>query len=186
MRAPSPGDYEAWRDLRDASRAFLTPWEPSWTADELSRSAYLARLARYRADTAERSGFTFFLFDRSRGELTGGITLGQIRRGVAQHGTLGYWMGERFSGAGRMREAVELISAFAFDVENLHRLEAACLPANQRSTALLERIGFRREGLLRKYLKIAGTFEDHALYALLAEEWRERSARTRAASTARA
>ena len=186
MRAPAPGDYEAWRDLRDASRSFLTPWEPSWTADELSRVAFTARLARYRADASERSGFTFFLFDRSTGELTGGITLGQIRRGVAQHGTLGYWMGERFSGAGRMREAVELICEFAFDVENLHRLEAACLPANHRSTALLERIGFRREGLLRQYLKIAGNFEDHLLYALLAPEWSERAASLRAASMSRA
>ncbi len=170
LRAPRAGDYEEWRALREASRAFLVPWEPAWSADELSRASFEARLSRYRADARARHGHAFFLFETISGRLCGGITLGQIRRGVAQTGTLGYWMGERFAGHGLMAEAVRSVSAYAFDVERLHRIEAACLPHNQRSIGLLEKCGYTREGHLRKYLMIAGTWHDHLLYSLLSED----------------
>ena len=171
LRLPRASDYEAWRKVREESRAFLTPWEPAWASDELSRRSYMARLARYRQEARERSGYCFFLFDEASGALCGGITLGQIRRGVAQAAVLGYWMGESFAGAGRMSEAVRVVCAYAFNVEGLHRLEAACLPSNARSTALLQKSGFVREGHLRNYLKIAGVWEDHQLFALLVEDW---------------
>ncbi|WP_199520109.1 GNAT family N-acetyltransferase [Fulvimarina endophytica] len=168
---PKRADYEAWASLRGESQGFLRPWEPEWTADELSLRAYRARLRRYYGDVHQRSGWTFFVFDREGSVLMGGLTLGQIRRGVAQVATLGYWMGERFAGQGLMREAVTEVTRFAFASESLHRVEATCLPSNGRSVALLKRCGFSREGRLRRYLKIAGTWEDHDLYALLAEEW---------------
>jgi ribosomal-protein-alanine N-acetyltransferase len=171
LRLPKSGDYEAWRDLRDASRRFLTPWEPSWSADELTRRAFRIRLLRYRQDARERSGYTFFVFDGDGRTLYGGVTIGLIRRGVAQCCTLGYWMGEAHAGAGIMSRAVEVLKPFVFDVESLHRIEAACLPSNARSIGLLEKSGFRREGYLRNYLKIAGSWEDHYLYSLLAEDW---------------
>ena len=171
LRMPRRGDYERWRELREASRAFLTPWEPSWSGSELSRTAFRLRLSRYRRDARERSSFTFFVFDPSGETLYGGLTLGRIQRGVAQAGTLGYWMGERHAGRGIMSRAVRTISIFAFEIEGLHRIEAACVPSNARSIALLESCGFRREGHLRRYLKIAGVWEDHLLYSLLAEDW---------------
>ncbi|MDY8108523.1 GNAT family protein [Fulvimarina sp. 2208YS6-2-32] len=171
LRLPKREDYEAWARLRGESAAFLKPWEPEWSADELSKHAFVSRLRRYYSDVHSRSGFTFFVFDRIESTLMGGLTLGQIRRGVAQVATLGYWMGERFAGHGLMREAVAEVVRFAFSVENLHRVEAACLPTNRRSIALLARCGFTHEGQLRQYLKIAGHWEDHCLYSLLAEEW---------------
>ena len=171
LSLPKRSDYAAWRDLRSESARFLRPWEPEWAPDELSSDAFAARLRRYYGEARHRTGFTFFLFDRTGTTLCGGITLGQIRRGVAQSGTLGYWMGERFAGMGLMREAVEEVARFAFSSERLHRIEAACLPQNERSIGLLSRCGFSCEGRLRSYLKIAGRWEDHCLYALLAEEW---------------
>ena len=179
LRLPRARDYEGWRALRQDSRNFLTPWEPSWTADELSRTAFRIRLMRYRQDARERSGYTFFIVDPSENTLYGGVTVGQIRRGVAQSCTLGYWMGEAHAGRGIMFRAVEALKPFVFDVEGLHRMEAACLPSNVRSIRLLEKSGFRREGYLQKYLKIAGSWEDHYLYSLLAEDW------TRSGTTSR-
>ena len=170
LRAPSAADYDEWRTLREASRAFLTPWEPSWASDELSRSPYAGRLARYRQDARDRLGHAFFMFENESGRLCGGITLGQIRRGVAQSATFGYWMGEPFAGRGLMAQAVRSVSEYAFEAERLHRIEAACLPNNARSIGLLEKCGFTLEGHLRKYLMIAGVWQDHRLYSLLAED----------------
>jgi [ribosomal protein S5]-alanine N-acetyltransferase len=170
LRAPRSSDYEAWQNLRGRSRAFLTPWEPKWTDDELGRTSYRLRLRRYRLDARQRTGYTYFVFDREGSVLMGGLTLGRIQRGVAQTGTLGYWMGQSFAGQGVMSQAVNVVSSFAFDVLRLHRLEAACLPRNAASIRLLEKSGFTREGYLRQYLKIAGVWEDHLLYSLLAED----------------
>jgi [ribosomal protein S5]-alanine N-acetyltransferase len=171
LRLPRRGDYEEWRALRDESRAFLTPWEPAWSADELSPAAWRERLARYLQDARHGSALAFMITDRASGALCGGITLGQIRRGVSQTGVLGYWMGERYAGSGRMSQSLRLVCAHGFGPERLHRIEAACLPRNERSIALLRKAGFAREGHLRKYLRIAGNWEDHHLYALLAEDW---------------
>jgi [ribosomal protein S5]-alanine N-acetyltransferase len=177
LRLPVAQDYAAWARLRQESERFLVPWEPAWTADELSRRAFRERLIRYRIEARERSGYSFLIFRDGGTTLCGGLSLGLIRRGVAQTATLGYWMGEAFAGRGTMGSAVRLVTVFAFEVEGLHRLEAACLPSNERSGRLLRKAGFRQEGYLRKYLKIAGRWEDHHLYSLLAEDW-SRSRRT--------
>lgn len=169
LRLPAMADYRPWRDLRNGSRSFLQPWEPSWTSDELSRHAYRLRLRRYHREARDRSGYAFFIFDEA-GALNGGISLGRIQRGVAQCGTVGYWMGQPHAGHGVMFKALRLLKIFAFRVEGLHRLEAACLPRNARSIRLLEKSGFRHEGLLRQYLRIADVWEDHRLYALLASD----------------
>ncbi|MBP0614497.1 GNAT family N-acetyltransferase [Jiella mangrovi] len=171
LRLPRRSDFAAWRSLREESRSFLTPWEPVWTPDELTWPSFRRRIARYYQEAREGSGYSFFVFDDAGTTLLGGVSVGHVRRGVAQSCILGYWMGERFAGKGHMRRAVDTVKLFAFGVEGLHRIEAACLPRNQRSIRLLERCGFSNEGHLRGYLKIAGRWEDHCLYALLQEEW---------------
>ncbi|MFZ4809153.1 MAG: GNAT family N-acetyltransferase [Hyphomicrobiaceae bacterium] len=170
LRAPRPGDYAAWADLRERSRAHLTPWEPSWARDELSRTAFRRRLRLYERDTLEDLGYAFFIFQDSNDGLLGGLTLSNVRRGVTQAGTLGYWVGAPFAGKGCMTEAVRVVVPFVFDELRLHRLEAACLPNNMASTRVLERNGFQREGFARRYLKIDGAWRDHVLYALLEED----------------
>jgi ribosomal-protein-alanine N-acetyltransferase len=171
LRPAERTDFEAWSAVRSESRRFLTPWEPSWTSDALSRSAFRRRLARYAADWRGDQGYSLFVFRREDGQLMGGIGLTNVRRGVAETASLGYWMGERYAGRGYMKEALRLTLSFAFDRLQLHRIEAACLPTNAASRHLLTRCGFREEGYARKYLCIDGKWQDHVLFAILREEW---------------
>ena len=132
------------------------------------RNPQHAHTGRTRDDRARGSALAFFIFELRSGALLGGVTLGNIRHGVAQSGHIGYWIGEKYAGQGFMVEAVQLLVAFAFDTLKLHRIEAACIPDNARSVRVLEKAGFRREGLLRSYLRINGVWQDHYLYALIA------------------
>ena len=167
LRAPQMADFPEWAAVREASRAFLTPWEPTWLHDDLTRAAFRRRLKRYAEDVRTDQAYAFFLFRRSDNALAGGLTLANVRRGVAQAGSLGYWIGESFARQGFMTAGVRTLIPFAFGTLRLHRLEAACIPGNEASVRLLERTGFRREGLARQYLCINGAWQDHLLYALL-------------------
>src|SRR5260370_5884423 len=89
-------DFEEWAALREASRAFLTPWEPTWPVDDLTRAAFRRRIKRYAEDLRTDTGYAFVIARCSDGALVGGLTLANIRRGVAQAGSLGYWSGLRF------------------------------------------------------------------------------------------
>jgi len=172
LRAPQMSDYSEWTTLREASRAFLTPWEPTWPSDDLSRSAFRRRLRRYAEDQRADTSYAFFLFRKSDDALVGGLTLANVRRGVAQAGSLGYWIGEPFSRRGLMTGALLGLVPFAFASLRLHRLEAACIPSNAASIRLLEKMGFAREGYAREYLCINGLWQDHLLFALLNGEHR--------------
>ncbi|NLH81716.1 MAG: GNAT family N-acetyltransferase, partial [Phyllobacteriaceae bacterium] len=167
LRGPDRADFEVWRALRTASRAFLEPWEPLWASDDLVLAAFRRRLARWSEEIGDGVTLPFFVFARDGGALLGGVTLSQVRRGVTQTGTVGYWMGEPHAGKGFMSEAVGVLARHAFGPFGLHRLEAACLPDNLRSIRLLEKVGFAREGLARAYLCIAGDWRDHLLWGLL-------------------
>lgn len=183
LRPPLSRDYRAWARLREQSRAFLEPWEPTWGPDALSRSAYRWRLRHYERDQREGWGYSLFLLRASDQELLGGISIGNLRRGVAQCCSLGYWIGEPYARQGYMSEGLFAVLDFIFGPLGLHRAEAACLPRNTASRRLLEKLGFREEGLARGYLRIAGRWQDHVLYAQLAEEFQERRGELRAATT---
>lgn len=170
LRPPMMSDYANWAELRATSRAHLTPWEPAWTHDELSRGAFRRRLRVHQRDQREDLGYAFFLIDIETHSLLGGTTLSNVRRGVTQAASLGYWIGAPYRGRGLMTEAVSILMPFAFDTLGLHRVEAACLPSNIASIRVLERNSFQREGLARKYLKINGAWQDHILFALLDED----------------
>ena len=170
LRPAASGDFAAWVRLRTESRDFLTPWEPIWPEDDLTRAAFRRRLRRQTDEMARDEAFSFLIFDAGADTLLGGLTVGGIRRGVAQSGTLGYWMGAPHAGKGRMTRAVASAVRFGFSTLRLHRIEAACLPENTASQKLLERNGFQREGLARAYLRINGAWRDHLLYALVEPE----------------
>lgn len=167
LRTPQINDYLAWAELRAQSREFLTPWEPTWSSSELTKISFRRRLKHYARDLREDLGYAFFLFRSKDDVLLGGLTLSNVRRGVTQACTLGYWVGAPYAGHGAMTAGVKAIIPFVFDSLRLHRLEAACLPHNEASRRLLERAGFTREGLARRYLKINGIWQDHLLYALV-------------------
>jgi ribosomal-protein-alanine N-acetyltransferase len=167
LRPPRAADFREWRDLRTVSRPSLQPWEPIWPADDLSRAAYRRRLLAYARDREAGAAYPFFVFRNADDALTGGITLSNIRRGVAQMGSVGYWCGRPFARQGLTIAAVRALGDFAFGTLGLHRLEAACIPENVPSRELLAKAGFAEEGFARAYLKINGAWHDHVLFGLI-------------------
>jgi ribosomal-protein-alanine N-acetyltransferase len=172
LRPPQVDEWDAWAGVRSESRDYLSPWEPTWPSDALSESAYIRRLRRLTTEWKSDEGYSFHISARDTGQLIGGIGLTQVRRGVAQTATLGYWVGQKFARRGYTTEAVGLIVQFAFQTLRLHRIEAACLPENIASRRVLEKSGFVREGYARQYLMIAGDWRDHLTFALLSHDTR--------------
>lgn len=170
LRAPVSSDFAEWATLREASRGFLTPWEPVWPADDLTRGAFRRRLKRYSEDQRNDLAYAFLIFRAQDNAMVGGLTLANIRRGVAQAGSVGYWVGAPFARKGYMTAAVRALIPYCFGTLRLHRLEAACIPSNAPSVSLLEKTGFQREGYARGYLCINGIWHDHLLYARLADD----------------
>jgi [ribosomal protein S5]-alanine N-acetyltransferase len=170
LRTPQMSDWGEWTALREASRDFLTPWEPTWPADDLTRASFRRRIRRYSEDQRNDLAYAFFIFREHDDVLLGGLTLANIRRGCAQAASLGYWIGAPFARQGHMTAAVNAIVPFAFGTLRLHRIEAACIPANVASVRLLEKTGFGREGFARQYLCIDGIWQDHLLFARLKDD----------------
>jgi ribosomal-protein-alanine N-acetyltransferase len=170
LRLPHAGDFVEWAALRERSREFLIPWEPTWPADDLTRGAFRRRLKRYAEDVRGDLAYAFLIFRSEDNAMVGGLTLANIRRGVAQAGSIGYWTGAPFSRKGYMTAAIRALAPFCFGALRLHRLEAACIPSNTASIRLLERTGFQREGYARAYLCINAIWQDHVLYARLKDD----------------
>ncbi len=172
VRPPQRSDYEAWRDLREASRGHLEPWEPRWPKDALSREDWNRRLRAWRAGWRQDRAYVFLIFISQTSEaMIGGASITHVRRGAAQSGALGYWLDEAAQGKGYMSEAVGAICNWCFDTLMLDRLEAATLPHNERSRDVLLRNDFREEGFARAYLEIDGERRDHQLFARLSTRW---------------
>lgn len=175
LRLPQHADWRPWADLRQASEAFLAPWEPVWALDHLSRRSFTNRV--YWAGRAEAQGtaLSLLMFRREDQALLGAITLDNIRRGPSQAGTMGYWIGAAHARQGYMREAIRAVVHHAFSVMDLSRIEAACLPENAASRGVLEVSGFKYEGVAQSYLQIAGRWRNHVLYANLRGDRRGRT-----------
>ena len=172
LRPPQHSDFRAWSALRDHSRAFLHPWEPTWAADHLSRKAFTNRVYWAQRSISNGSAVPLFLFRRTDDVLLGAITLDNIRRGPAQAGTTGYWVGEPYARQGYMREAIQAVVHYAFQILDLSRIEAGCLPENTASRRLLEQCGYKYEGVAQSYLQINGRWRNHVLYANLRHDRR--------------
>ena len=172
LRAPAMSDFPQWSELRERSRTFLTPWDPIWPSDDLTRSGFRRRLRRYTEDIAEDRAYPFVVVREDDNAIVGGVTLANVRRGIVQAGTIGYWIGQPFVGKGYMTSALRVLLPTLFGELNLHRVEAACIPSNLASVKVLEKCGFAREGLARRYLCINGVWQDHYLYGLLDEDIR--------------
>lgn len=170
LRSPQMADFSEWAALREQSRSFLAPWEPTWPEDDLTRGAFRRRMRRYAREFHDDLGYPFLIFRTSDRALVGGVSLVNVRRGVAQSASLGYWIGAPYARKGYMSAAAAALLPFAHASLRLRRVEAACLPNNAGSIRLLEKLGFVREGYAREYLCIAGNWQDHLLHAHLAED----------------
>lgn len=175
LRQPLLTDFRDWAALREQSAEFLVPWEPVWASDHLTRKGFSNRVYWAQRAITNGSALPLFLIRREDERLLGAITLDNIRRGPSQAGTLGYWIGEPFARHGYMREALEAVVHHAFGRLDLSRLEAACLPENTASRGLLEKCGFKYEGVAQSYLQINGRWRTHVLYAALRMDRRGRT-----------
>lgn len=175
LRLPQHSDYADWATLRRESAEFLTPWEPSWNGEHLTRKAFTNRVYWAARAFAQGSALPLFLIRRQDDMLLGAMTLDNIRRGPAQAGTAGYWIGHQFARQGYMSEAIKAVVHYAFAELDLSRIEAACLPENEASRGVLERSGFKYEGVAQSYLQINGRWRNHVLYANLRNDRRGRT-----------
>lgn len=157
-------DGAEWVKLRSHSRQFIEPFEPSWpprlTLDDFER-----RRTRITHELAMEMNYSFLLRRLSDKVLLGGLSLYHVRRAALQCATLSYWIGAPYARQGYMKEGLSLLETFAFEVLNLHRMEAYCLPNNYSSLALLRSAGFHDEGIALKYLRIQGEWQDHLRFA---------------------
>ena len=170
LRPPLMRDYPHWVKLRRDNQKYLQMREPLWMPDELSRRSFRLRLRAYNQEARQDRGYAFFIWNLEMSQMMGAVNLSYIRRGAAQMGTVGYWIGERFSNQGLMSEAVGLLCDFAFTTLGLHRLEAACMIDNEPSVRVLKNNKFKEEGYAPRYLKIGGVWADHRLFALCRDD----------------
>ena len=175
LRAPVQTDYREWSELRYASKEFLTPWEPTWSPDHLSRKAFSNRVYWSQKNINGGTAIPLFMFRREDDKLVGAITLDNIRHGPAQTGTMGYWIGHPYALHGYMTEALRAMVHCAFSTMDLSRIESACLPENVASRGVLEKCGYKYEGVAQAYIQINGRWRTHVLYAALRADRRGRT-----------
>jgi ribosomal-protein-alanine N-acetyltransferase len=164
-------DAAAWSEVRLANEAWLTPWEPpgagTW-ADRHGVASFPPMLRALRRHAREGTTLPFAV--TYQGRFVGQATAGNIWRGSLNSCFLGYWVDGRYAGRGIMPTAVGLLADHCFGAVRLHRVEANIRPENTASRRVVEKLGFRDEGVRERYLLIDGAYRDHVCYALTAEE----------------
>ncbi len=176
IRPFSRGDLDALLALRLSNRSFMAAFEADRSDAFFTRAGQAREVALDTEAWAAGAGYAFAILDRYDDDrLIGRIALSNVVRGPWQNATVGYWVDQATNGRGHATNAVHLLCAFAFEHAGLHRVQPAIMPRNARSQRVVEKVGFRREGTALRYLKIAGVWEDHDIWALTREEWRTRA-----------
>jgi ribosomal-protein-alanine N-acetyltransferase len=172
IRPTDAEDARAQLALRLANRAHTGPWDPARDESFYTEAGQRLELDLDQRSWAAGSAYAFAVLDTERADrLIGRVALSNVVRGPWQNATLGYWIDKDSLGKGHATRAVRLVLRFAFDHAGLHRVQPAIIPRNTRSVRVAEKAGFRLEGRALRYLKINGTWEDHDVYALTAEDW---------------
>jgi ribosomal-protein-alanine N-acetyltransferase len=169
VRLLEPADAAALLELRVRNRRFLEPWEPVRDEGFFTPAGQRATVRAALRERDEGRVLPFVVVHD--GAVIGAVNLSGIVRGIFENAYLGYWIDEAHGGRGLMTEAVRLVATHAFGAAGLHRIQAAVIPRNTGSLRVLEKLGFREEGLAERYLRINGRWEDHKLFAVTREEW---------------
>ncbi len=172
LRELSRSDAEALAEVLERNRAFLKPFEPRRPDRYFTVEGQREQIAASAVEREAGRACAFGIFEQQTDTLAGRITLSTIVRGAWQNANVGYWVDRARNGRGYATEALQGALSFAFDDLQLHRVEAAVMPRNVASTRVVEKNGFRREGLAPRYLNIDGRWEDHVLYGITREERR--------------
>ncbi len=172
LRTLSENDFEGWSEVRTRCREWLVPWEPRVAGTTLppeDRRNFTARCSLRERERQLGTGYGFGIF--LGGRFAGELTLSSVQRGPFQSAYVGYWIDEHEAGHGYVPEAVVACLRFAFTDLALHRVEISIIPRNLASRRVVDKLGIRLEGVAERFLSIDGTWEDHARYAITAEEW---------------
>lgn len=169
LRHPVQSDCAEYAALRQASREWLEPWEPIRPGGFLAVTHEQA-FREFVADSNTERRQRFLVCESASNAIVGQVALSEIIRGPLQQSFLGYWIGKPYAGRGLMSESLRLILSYGFDMLKLHRIEANIQPHNERSIALVRRLGMRKEGFSPRYLEIAGEWSDHERWAMTAED----------------
>jgi [ribosomal protein S5]-alanine N-acetyltransferase len=176
LRAVVASDFPAWQEVRRRNAEWLTKWEaqrlPGQPDVIEDRDAFAVRCSARQRERQLGTAFGFGLF--VAGDFAGEINLTAIQRGPFQSAYVGYWIDEKHAGNGYMPEALVVLTRFAFDELQLHRIQIAIIPRNLASRRVVEKLEIRDEGVALRYLEINGVWEDHIRYAITMEEWDER------------
>ncbi|CAI6087420.1 GNAT family N-acetyltransferase [Cohnella sp. JJ-181] len=184
-------DADALLDLRLRNRAFFEPYEPVRSDRDYAAEGIRDAIDQDALHWERGSGYGFGIFlrdrdldrnqdrdrhparsrdpDRDRDRLIGRVNLSNVVRGAWESCTVGYYMDREAGGRGYMTEALRQAVGFAFGQAGLHRVQASIMPRNQASIRVVEKNGFRYEGLAEYYLKINGVWEHHSIYSLTRE-----------------
>ncbi|WDL96010.1 GNAT family N-acetyltransferase [Alicyclobacillus sp. ALC3] len=171
IRRLEMNDLDALLDLRVRNRLFLQPFEPVTVDSHYTLEGQQEVFEKVQRNWETGSGYGFGIFLTHQDRLIGRVNLSNVVRGAWESCTLGYFLDEHSNGHGFTTEAVRLAIGFAFGPAKLHRVQAAVMPRNVRSIRVLEKTGFRYEGLSKFYLRINGVWEDHNLYSITRELW---------------
>jgi [ribosomal protein S5]-alanine N-acetyltransferase len=183
LRAFRPDDVRVLRAFSVENGEYLRPWSPRPQpgASPTSLVELAKKIAAARKEWRADRGYQFAGFDlrpaaagRLRPPLVARVSLNNVVRGVFQNAYLGYMIAESHQGLGLAREAVRAAIDFAFHTAQLHRVQAAIMPHNERSLRLVRALGFREEGRAQGYLMIDGAWRDHLVFALTREDWDRR------------
>ncbi len=175
IRGYKSEDAPALLQLRLCNREFFRPFEPIRASSHYTIEAQREFIDSAIRDFEAGTAYAFGVFLRETDELIGRVALSNVVRGAWENATLGYYIDQRQNGKGYMTCAIHLVLDFAFFHAGLHRVQAAVMPRNLPSIRVLEKAGFRREGLSLRYLQINGAWEDHLIFAMTSEEWKSRS-----------
>jgi ribosomal-protein-alanine N-acetyltransferase len=174
LRPPRTADVPEMRRALRNNAAHLRPWSvaPAPGEDPSSLASVSRAILQYRREWKRGQTLVLVMVPRENDvRVIGRIALGGVLRGAFQNAYLGYWVDQHHQARGLATEAVRATTDFAFSAVGLHRVQAAVMPGNAGSLRVLEKVGYRREGIAERYLCIAGRWEDHVLYAKTAEEW---------------
>ena len=175
LRPPKRSDMDDWISVRSKNREFLEPFEPTWPQNCLTSEFFNKRLKRMTSDWQSDRAYSFFIFLNESDVFIGGVNINNVARGASQSATLGYWLSKDQQRSGYMSEALRQIIIYAFEELKLHRLNAGCLLDNQPSISLLKKLGFEEEGMAKKFVQINGKWQDHKLFGLPVEHWKDKA-----------
>jgi len=166
-------DVPAHMDYLEAERRDNARWAPVRPAEQWTAAWWRKQVRLREKDRREGKGLVLCLFLKGKpGTIVGIASLSNVVRGSFQACHLGYSLRKEHEGRGLMTEALRAVIPYAFGPLGLHRVMANHMPSNRRSARVLKRLGFRRDGRARAYLRIAGRWEDHVLTSLVNPRWK--------------